>query len=190
MNDFADRPFSLLLDDVAAERAAPGGGAAAAWTGALAAGLVEMAASLAAGRAPERMSEIRGQAAMLRRDLLHLAERDLEAYTPVLDAMRLPADDAGRARRMSEALSGAAEPPLEIAAAGADLTELAAETVRDGNPNLIGDAITAVLLAEAACRSAGALVRLNLQDRPDDPRLERLDEMLARARSASAAVPS
>jgi formiminotetrahydrofolate cyclodeaminase len=169
--------FGELLDAVAAETPAPGGGSAAASAGALAAGLVEMSARFTLGRDEyggrwERMSEVRARAAELRGRLLSLAERELHAYEPVLKALRLPPEDPAREARVREARSGAAESPLEIARAAAAVAELAAEAADTGNRNLAGDALTAVLLAEAACRAAVALVRINLGSGcSEDPRL-------------------
>ena len=64
--------------------------------------------------------------------------------------------------------------PLEIAAASADVAELAASiTLAPRNEHLVGDASAAALIAEAATRSAVALVELNLARSPEDPRLRR-----------------
>ena len=45
MGAFADQSLHDVLDAVAAQRPAPGGGCSAAWAGAFGAGLVEMTAS-------------------------------------------------------------------------------------------------------------------------------------------------
>jgi formiminotetrahydrofolate cyclodeaminase len=143
--------FTDLLDRLAARTPAPGGGAAAAWACALAAGLVEMAASFAedAGAA--------GRAHELRTDVLVLAERDGEAYAAALAARREGGDVAA-------AMAGAAEPPLEIAEAGAEIAELAAALAVTGKASLAGDAMTGALLAEAATRAAAQLAEMDLAD--------------------------
>src|SRR5207248_3247761 len=114
MSALAERSFQDLLQEVAAERPAPGGGASSAWGCALAAGLVEMAAAFTIARPAyrerhARMEEIRDRASALRARLLALAERDLTAYAPVLEALRLPAGEAGRPARLAAALSAAAD---------------------------------------------------------------------------------
>jgi formiminotetrahydrofolate cyclodeaminase len=145
---------SGLLDDLAAKTPAPGGGWAAAWATAMAAALVEMAAAF--GERPvERARELRAAA-------LELAERELTAYQPVLDAMRLPKDDPGRADQLAAALTAAAESPREIARVAAEVEALATELVASGNPNLEGDANTAVQLARAARAAAERLAEINL----------------------------
>jgi formiminotetrahydrofolate cyclodeaminase len=183
----AETPFGELLDAVAAETPAPGGGSAAAWAAALAAGLVEMAAKFTLARDEyaerwERMSEVRARAAELRGQLLALAERELHAYDPVLEALRLPREDPAREERVREASSGAAESPLQIARAAAAVSELAAEAATTGNANLAGDALTAALLGEAACRAAAGLVRINLRgEDAEEPRLREAAMLAKRA---------
>jgi formiminotetrahydrofolate cyclodeaminase len=160
----SERSLSDLLDELAAQTPAPGGGSSAAWATAIAAALTEMAARFTPGASPERASELRVHA-------LELAERELSAYAPVLEASRLPKDDPSRAERLSKALSDAADSPLEIARTAAEVAELARELAQNGNRTLEGDANTGAELASAACRAAARLVEINLQRTPDDPRL-------------------
>jgi formiminotetrahydrofolate cyclodeaminase len=179
----ADRPFNDLLDALAADQPAPGGGTGAAWACALAAALVEMATAFTRH---ERLEQVRDRARELRVAALELAERDLNAYAPVLEALRLPADDAHRGERLEAALSAAADPPLAVAEAAAEVAALAAVLARTGNPHLRGDSITGATLAEAACRAAVSLVEINLARQAQDPRLARAAELAARAADARA----
>lgn len=179
----ANRPFNELLDSLAAETPSPGGGAGAAWACALAATLVEMSAAFTRH---ERLTQVTDRAHELRAVALELAERDLEAYAPVLEALCLATGDTNRDDQLAAALSAAAEPPLAVAEAAAELAALAAVLARTGNPNLRGDAITGATLAEAACRAAVSLVEINLVNQPKDPRLERASELAARAADARA----
>jgi formiminotetrahydrofolate cyclodeaminase len=102
------------------------------------------------------------RAGELRKRALELAEIELHAFVPVLEALRLPRDDPERAARVSTAKSEASQSPLEIARVAAEVAELAAELAINGNPNLKGDAIAGALLAEAAAQSASRLVAINL----------------------------
>ena len=185
---FADQSLHDLLDAVAAQQPAPGGGSSAAWAGAFGAGLVEMAASFTLARPKyagvhSRMGDMRREAKTLRRRLVELAEAHAEAYEPVLAALRMPERHPLRERRLEEAQSNAAEVPLEAAEASAVIAELAAEAARVGNVHLTGDAITGALLAEAGCRAAARLVEINLAGR-DDPRQARVGEAVRRAAAA------
>jgi formiminotetrahydrofolate cyclodeaminase len=185
---FADQSLHDLLDSVAAQRPAPGGGCSAAWAGAFGASLVEMAASFTLTRpryagVHHRMADVRREAKILRRRLLELGEADAEAYEPVIAAMRMPERHPQRESKLERAQSNAAEVPLEVAEAASRVAELATEAARTGNVHLVGDAVTAALLAEAASRAAGRLVELNLMGRVD-PRLARVTDAVKRAAAA------
>jgi methenyltetrahydrofolate cyclohydrolase len=165
-----------LLDAVAARTPAPGGGTAAAWAAALAASLVEMAANFSegAGASFERAGRLRTRA-------LELAEVELHAYEPVLEALRLRRENPERAARVEAARTEASRSPLEIARVGAELTELAGELAHTGNPNLSGDALAAALLAEAAAQAAARLVAINLTE---GPAVEESSQLAQRALAA------
>lgn len=168
MERLADRTVATLLDELAAPTPAPGGGSSAALTCAVGAGLAQMTAALPADRPDlDRVA----RAGQLRERALALAERELGSYEPVLEAIREPADRPGRERRLAAALVQASEAPAEIAATAAEVSALAAEIAARAGPAVRGDAVTAVLLAEAAARAAAGLVELNLARLPDDPRL-------------------
>jgi formiminotetrahydrofolate cyclodeaminase len=189
MSALADRPLSELLEEVAAERPAPGGGCSAAWACGLAAGLVEMSAAFTLaqpryGERHARMAEIQTRVRDLRARVVELAEEELHAYEPVLAALRLPAEDPDRAARREAALSAAAGSPFAVAEAAAEVAELAAETARSGNRHLEGDAITGALLAEAACRAAARLVEINLTGHADDGRRDQVAGLARRAWAA------
>jgi formiminotetrahydrofolate cyclodeaminase len=168
-----DRSLGELLDELAAQTPAPGGGSAAAWTTALAAALVEMAASFS--------DEPADRARELREAALELAERELTAYVPVLVAARIPKEDPARAGRLERALSDAADSPLEIARIAAEVANLGAHLAATGNRTLEGDANAGAELARAACRAAVRLVEINLQNSPDDPRLSEANQLAARS---------
>ena len=154
-----------FLDGLAARTPTPGGGGAAAVTGAMAAGLVAMAARFSAARLPGAL-DLAEQADELRRRAAELAEADAVAYTAVLDARRGGGD-------LREALAGAAVVPLEIAEIGARVAQMAARVASAGNPNLRGDAVTGALLATASARSAACLVDINVGRGGLEPELSR-----------------
>jgi methenyltetrahydrofolate cyclohydrolase len=189
----AGRTLEQLLDDVAAATPAPGGGCVAAWTCAFAASLVEMAAAFTSGRGDlddrhARMDEIASRARSLRAAALELGERELHSYEPVLAALQLPHEDPTRAQRLEAALSCAADAPLAIARAAAELAELALEAADSGAPHLRGDALAGALLADAACSAAAQLVTINLAGRPGDPRLATIADLTQRTEQVRAAA--
>src|SRR3954467_7993052 len=133
-----------MLDALAAQRAAPGGGSTAAWAGAFGAGLVEMAASFTLARPKyagvhHRMADVRPEAKGPRKRLLELGQADAEVYEPVIAAMRMPEHHPRRAGKLEAAQSAAAEVPLETAEAAAAGAEPPGEMARVGNLHLKGD---------------------------------------------------
>jgi methenyltetrahydrofolate cyclohydrolase len=207
--ELVDRTLAEVVDLVAAREPAPGGGSAAALTGALAAALTEMSAAFAltslgsatdadAGAGPvtdavvaghdARLVEIRDRAHELRGVLLSLAEDDTRSYAAVLDALATPRSDPDRPARLQVALAAAAEVPLAIAVAAAEVGEMATEVAQAGNAHLLGDATAGALIAEAAARSAARLVELNLAASPQDARLGAAETAAQRAWAARMAV--
>jgi len=160
LDSFLDRPVRGFLDELAARTPTPGGGGAAAVTGALAAGLVAMAARFSATRLPGS-GDLADQADELRRRVTDLTDLDARAYQSVLEL------------RTREALHAAAVVPLEIAEIGARVAAMAARLAEAGNPNLRGDAVTGALLAAASARSAACLVDINVGLGGLDPGLSR-----------------
>jgi formiminotetrahydrofolate cyclodeaminase len=174
-SEYLDLPLREFLDLVASGNPAPGGGSVAAVAVALAAGLSGMAARLSAGQLADGLAE-RADAA--RRRVAPLARIDAESYGRVLDAYREP-DSETRRERVSDALSGATDVPLAVAEVGNEVAGIAARLVEEGNTNLVGDAITAVLLAEAGVRAAVTLAEINLSSANlDDDRLGRATELV------------
>jgi formiminotetrahydrofolate cyclodeaminase len=160
-----------FLGSVAAREPAPGGGCVSAVTVAMAAGLVAMAARLSPGMPGSE--QLVADAEGLQRRSAELADADAEAYAEVLATLSgthgsAPAERADRRR---VAFHAAALVPLEVAELGAEAARLAALLVLDGNTNLRGDAATSAYVAEAAVRSAGALVRINVASGGCEPAL-------------------
>jgi methenyltetrahydrofolate cyclohydrolase len=178
VSGLGQQSLTSFLDEVAAATPAPGGGSSAAVTLALGAALVEMAASLAGDAASAR------RAAELRARALELAERELSSYAPVLEAMRLPPNDPTRAARLEETLLEASRTPLAIAERAADVAGLGAGVASGSSLSVRGDAVTGVLLAEAAAAAAAGLVEINLARQSSAPELQRARAAAVRAARA------
>jgi methenyltetrahydrofolate cyclohydrolase len=171
------------LDELARPRPAPGGGSALAFALASASAVLAMAA---------RISESGGLAAQadaLRARTAALAQLDSDAYEAALGARE--AHEGLRADRrdweIGQAFARAAEPPLEIARAAADVAELAAQLVQDGDPRVRADALAAGALAAAAARGAVWLVSVNLTSFEGDPRVAEAEQLAAAAERSAAA---
>src|SRR5690242_5031227 len=121
-----DEPLGALLAAFADRTPSPGGGAAAGIGCALGAALAEMGARFAGDDAAAE------RAAALRTEALRLAEADAAGYAPVLEAVRLPRDAPERQERLHAALAQAADVPLAIAEAAAEVAALARRVAAGG----------------------------------------------------------
>ena len=179
-SEYLDLSLRDFLDLVASGTPAPGGGSVAALTVALAAGLSGMAARLSTGQLADAPA-LADRADASRRRVAPLARTDAESYGRVLDAYRIPCepDPETRKERLRDALSGAADVPLAVAEVGSEVAGIAARLAERGNPNLEGDAMTAVLLADAGVRAAATLAEINLSSaNVEDDRLARANELV------------
>jgi formiminotetrahydrofolate cyclodeaminase len=178
--DYLELSLGEFLDRVASGGPAPGGGSVAAVAVALAAALSGMSARLSADQLADA-PELADRADASRRRVAPLARADAASYGRVLDAYHLPRepDPETRTERIRDALSGAADVPLAIAEVGNEVAGIAARLVEEGNPNLEGDAMTAVLLAEVGVRAAAALAEINLSSaNVEDERLGRTNRLV------------
>jgi formiminotetrahydrofolate cyclodeaminase len=185
--DYLELPVGRFLDLVASGESAPGGGSAAAVSVALAAGLSSMAARLSTKQLTDS-AVLAQRAERLRERVAPLAQADADTYGLVLAAQRTPNTD-DRDGRVRSALSDAADVPLAVAEAGAEVAKIAARLASDGNPNLKGDAICALMLANAGVRAAATLVEINLSDGGiEDGRPGRARQLVEAAASARRSV--
>ena len=163
---FADRyGLTGLLSSLASRASAPAAGSAAAASAALAAALV---AKIARG---SDQPGIAAQADALAARLTELAAEDADAFEAATLALAEPRGDSdGRDFRLGTALHRAADVPLRIAEAAADVVTLAGSIASLAPPGERGDATGAALLAAGATRAAAHLVTINLTARPGDKR--------------------
>ena len=182
---YTDVAFEELLDTIAAETPAPGGGSVAAFVTEMAASLAAMAARFAHDwdGAPGAVA----QAETLRHRAAPLADADAMAYENVLTALRMPKDLEPEVRDtlIGETLSRAAAVPLDIAECAASVAELAAEIAVRGNQNVRGDAATGAILAASAARAAANLVEINLATMEGDERVEHARRLVQSAERAA-----
>lgn len=186
-----DRPVTNFLDELASNAPAPGGGSVASLSGALGAALVSMVCNLTLGKkgyedVQDDIEELLSESEALRQELTDLLEADVAAYTGYSMAAKMPRDTdeqkAERAKAMQEALKVATDVPLRIAEAAVRVMDLCTPAAEKGNKWAVSDAGVAVLMAEAALRSAALNVLINLGSLKDPDfvaeKRTRLDSLL------------
>ncbi len=166
-----DETVRKYTERLASDQPTPGGGSAAALAGALAAASAAMVASFTVGR--EKFAAVEQDVQRIlqilqdqRERLLELTDADAEAYSQVGAAYGLPKDteEDKQARReaIQQALKAAAEVPMGVAVACAQVIPVLEELARKGNQNLISDVGVAAQLALAALWCAELNVEVNL----------------------------
>lgn len=175
------KTITEFTKELASDSPAPGGGSVAALTGALAAALSAMVSRLTVGKEKYKdgwavMEKVRDEADALSVTLINLMEEDTDAFNSYMAAMKLPKDTdeakAARKEAMRNAAKKSTSVPLrtmERCLEAARLGELAA---RNGNPNALSDAGSAVLLAKAGGRAAMYNVLINLSSISDSAFVE------------------
>lgn len=173
----ADRTIREFLEALGSAAPAPGGGGAAALSGALGAALVSMVCSLTLGR--ERWAEFEPLAAeagararALAQSLAENIGRDADAFNGVMAALRMPkGTEAERAAR-SVALQGgyraAIAVPEEVAKNCLAVLRLAKDLVGRSNANAANDLSVAALQAQAGLAGALENVAVNLRSIKDE----------------------
>jgi len=166
-----DKPVTTFLDELASSAPAPGGGSVAALSGALGAALVSMVCNLTVGKekyaaVQDEINTLLSRSEALRKRLVELLEADVQAYSAVSKAMKLPRETeeqkAARAQALDQALKDATAVPFQIAEACVEVMELCKPVAEKGNVNAVSDAGVAALVAEAGLRSAALNVLINL----------------------------
>jgi formiminotetrahydrofolate cyclodeaminase len=171
MRSFANHTLADYLAELAAPTPAPGGGAAAAVSGATAAALVEMVAGLSLKKSPDGadaalQQRTAAQMTTIRNELLALADDDAHAYDAFIHAMRLPKGEEhereARNRAMSAAAERAAAVPLQALRTIGSVAEAARLLSGRSLVSAASDLDVALRFARAAGLSAAENVEANL----------------------------
>lgn len=171
MENLSTATCGTFLEELASKQPAPGGGAASALCGAVAAALTSMLANLTVGKAGSgeyeaQAAEIIAKAYRLRLKLAVLADDDATVFKAFMAAYKLPktTDDEKtvRATAIQQAAKNAAEVPMQIADNALEVLKLTRQLITFGNPNAISDGTVAAIVARAALRSALYNVKINL----------------------------
>lgn len=191
--------LGAFLDDLASERSTPGGGGAAAISGAMGAALVSMVCNLTIGKpkyaeVEAELKTVLAESEGLRAELTKAIGDDVKAFDAVMAAYGSPKGEtdeakAARTATIQAALKEATDAPLECARLCAEVVKLSDVTAEKGNANVVSDAGVAVQSAYAGLMSAALNVRVNAKSIKDrefaDQRLAELETLLSEAKTAT-----
>lgn len=166
-----DMNIQSFLDELAAKSSTPGGGGAAALSGAMGAALVSMVANFTVGKSgyesvDEEFKSILTTSEKLRTKLIQAIDDDAKVFNRVMAAygMKKNTDNEKIARsdEIQAALKEATDVPLECAHLCQEIINLSLIAAKKGNMNVISDAGVAVLVAYAGLKSAALNVKINI----------------------------
>jgi len=172
MTALVDLTVRELLDRFAAREPVPGGGSASALMAGLACGLGAMVARVTRGRKSnppgldEEMARLADRLDALRAETLGYVDRDAQAYTAVMTALKLPKETAEQKATRKAALEAATklatEVPLGLMRCCAEAFPLLADLARRGAKSAASDVGVAGLALHAAMHGGNLNVRINL----------------------------
>ena len=172
--------------------ATPGGGSAAAISGAMGCGLGQMALGITLKS--KKLDEAKRPALTAAHKVLGemretfdaLSADDAEAFDRFMAAMSLPKEDPSRAGKMQEALKHAAEVPLKTAQIAAGALSVARTAAPLAGAAVASDINCAMHLLKAAALCAAENVRINLGGIKDAGASKDLEGRLEKTLSACA----
>ena len=161
-----------FVEQLAAPTATPGGGSAAAASGAMAAGLAHMVAAMSRGKKAyvqheRELSEVIVRLSQLREELTAAIDADTESYKSVMKAYKEAKVSVNADEIIDAALKQATRVPLGVAEQAKEIAEIAEKLRPITNPNMKSDLTTALALARAAIEGALANVVINLESVKD-----------------------
>lgn len=183
-----ERTCAEFAADLAARKSVPGGGAAAAYVGALGVALCSMAGNFTLGK--KAYANVEGQVAdvlsecdRVQANLLRLVQEDACAFEPLSRAYGIPKEGPGRAGVLETATKDALQAPLQMMRELCKAVDLMETMERICSKLLVSDVGCCACLCSAALQAASLNVFVNtkvLADRPFAARVEaECDAMLA-----------
>jgi len=156
-----------FIEQLAAPTATPGGGSAAAASGAMAAGLAGMVATMSRTKKAHlqyepQLSQAVTRLAVLREDLKAAIDADAASYNAVMKAYKAAKEAPDDGTLINAALREAAAVPLSVAERAAEVARIAAGMAGMTSPMMKSDLTAAIALAGAAIKGALANVQINL----------------------------
>lgn len=180
------QPVAGFIEQIAAKSPAPGGGSAAALSGAIGAGLLVMVCEFTIGKkgyeaVNVELTEVRNRVDALRHKLTAQVDLDTWAFSRFRVANRLPeateADREHKAREVAESTKQTIEVPRQTMHHCAAALGDALAIVSKGNPNTVSDAATGAEMLLAGLEGAANNVLINLLGRSDAEALNLRDEV-------------
>ncbi|MDP8230184.1 MAG: cyclodeaminase/cyclohydrolase family protein [Candidatus Gorgyraea atricola] len=160
---YINKSLKKYIDDLAAKLPAPGGGSAAALSGALGIALLEMVCNFTIGKEKYKAVEQDVQAHLdslkkIREEFSALIDEDVATYTSICSAYK-----SKDKKLIDKALKNGYDISLKMCKLSKNAIEIAKDLSKKGNPNLITDVGCGTELLDAAFNSGIINARINLK---------------------------
>jgi len=174
---FLSSSIGGFLAELESSKPTPGGGSAAALSGALGAALLHMVLQITLKKTEDqdKRAEITKTAENIKGYLDRLGgliDEDASAFDAVMSAFKLPKDndEQKKARReaIQEGFKGAAQVPMRTARACSELAKLSVYVAEHGEANAISDVGTAAGMLSAGFSGARLNILINLSAIKDE----------------------
>ena len=178
-----DKTVREFLEETASDSVTPGGGSAAALSGALAAALGTMVCNLTLGKeqyvnVKSEILEIKTKMESNLKRLTALIDEDANAFNDVMSAFKLPKsteeEKTTRSNAIQEGYKKAINIPMETAKLSLQCLGLMSTLVLKGNQNAVTDAGTGALVALSAVRGAIYNIKINLTSVKDQDYVKKM----------------
>lgn len=167
----AEQTVTEFVNLMGSDAPAPGGGSAAALTGALGAALTAMVCALTQGKKKyadyaELTAGVGEKAQALKAQYVDVIDRDTEAFNAVSAVFAMPKETdeekAARSAAMQSALQGCTKTPFEMMELAVQTLELTDSIVGKSNASAASDLGCAALSLKAAIQGAWLNVLINI----------------------------
>lgn len=161
--NYGNKTIEEFLNDLSSSNSIPGGGSAAALSGALNAAVVSFIANLTIGK--EKYKEVEAEAKEilmeseeLKKEMLLMIDQDSKILSDILDSYK-----AGDQEKVQSVCQNAVEFSMDMTKKAVRLMRLSLEISEIGNRMLASDFEVAAYIGDAAVGSAVANVKINLK---------------------------
>ncbi|ADQ15219.1 cyclodeaminase/cyclohydrolase family protein [Halanaerobium hydrogeniformans] len=165
---YSKESIESFLNDLASEKSIPGGGSAAALSGALNAAVVSFISNLTIGKeqykdVEEEAKNILLESNQLKKEMLLMIDQDSQILSKILDSYK-----AGDQNKVKSVCSDAVEFSMDMTKKALRLMELTLAISKIGNRMLASDFEVAAYIGDAAVGSAIANIKINLKSLDDN----------------------
>jgi len=192
---YIEETLHYYLDDLASAKPTPGGGSAAALSGAMGAALASMVCRITIGKGTyadvrQEIEELLRKTEYLRSRFQQLMQEDIEAYGHLSGSYKLPRETSEerkyRTDMIQQQLVEAALVPLEVVECAAELIQSCQKIAEIGSITVLSDIETGAILASCAGKGAAFMVHINVRSIKDDTLVIELENRLNTALSTIA----